>query len=147
MIKLRIKRKEKNMKKIKKTIYITEETNAFLIDLEKKGFETAGRFLHYLAENYDSLKNQKEEVHQLSKQYRGIKKLVDEQALQINVLVDVMNTFMLAEDYGECVTLEQKKSVVLEEAIEAAKKRKEAASIRSHTLYQTPETKRIEEIE
>ncbi|MBC2303188.1 hypothetical protein HCJ79_14140, partial [Listeria welshimeri] len=70
------------MKKIKKTIYITEETNAFLVDLEKKGFETPGRFLHYLAENYDSLKNQKEEVHQLSQQYRGMKKLVDEQTLQ-----------------------------------------------------------------
>ncbi|EAC2247040.1 hypothetical protein ABFW39_002856 [Listeria monocytogenes] len=135
------------MKKIKKTIYITEETNAFLVDLEKKGFETPGRFLHYLAENYDSLKNQKEEVHQLSQQYRGMKKLVDEQTLQLNVLIDVVNTIMLAEDYGECVTLEQSKSVVLKEALEAAKKRKEAASIRSHTAYQTPETRRVETIE
>ncbi|EBF5204401.1 hypothetical protein FH000_12790 [Listeria monocytogenes] len=135
------------MKKIKKTIYITEETNAFLVDLEKKGFETPGRFLHYLAENYDSLKNQQEEVYQLNKQYRGLKKLVDEQSLQLNILLDVVNTIMLAEDYGECVTLEQTKSIVLEEASEAARKRKEAASIRSHTVYQMPETVRVEPLE
>lgn len=135
------------MKKIKKTIYITEETNAFLMNLEEKGFESTGRFLHYLAENYEALKNQKEEVYQLNKQYRGLKKLVDEQSFQMSILIDVVNTIMLAEDYGECVPIEQTRSVVLKEAIEAAKKRKEASSIYSHTVYQTPETMRVETLE
>lgn len=132
---------------MKKTIYITEETNKFLISLEKEGFETPGRFLNYLADNYYLMKAQKEDVHQLSKQYRGLKKLVDEQGQQLGVLLDVLNTIMHAEDYGECVTMEQEKSIVMVEAMEAAKKRKEAASIRSYTANQLPETRRVDESE
>jgi hypothetical protein len=130
---------------MQKTIYYDEETATFLETLKEEGFDTPGKFLAYMAKNYQPLKEQEKRYQELNKNYFHMKYLMDRQDYKLSVLLDVLNTMMKVEDIYECVSIEDEKSAVVEGAMRAADKRQEAEKIRAYHISQTPKASREEE--